>query len=609
MADSKLSELGAATELDSDDLLYAVEDGVSVKATISEVVAASDLADQVSFLQGASDYAVLSTTAVESDSESVTLDGTGFSEFDMNLPMYGFGETYTPAGISFNAVRIKAISRTPGATSKWRKLTVIVKTGATPRLGASDLVAIGDALVNPDLDVQTDVTVVLKDPVTGAVKTVSDASFSGGHYFIGVFAKNSDGDAASCGYPIGTMANSTLQSQYIYIDSPEPWTSTWANTSAGANRRVGFQHLLLTNPSESTAYAATEELSDSVFEKVAIPSRPEVVIPPAIYGVEGRECNVYLDNLHLSDADDYLHDVEAAGGLQQNERFTWTPGAAMTAGTLSISVHDKRTGTQLTSVSADQRAAAASAGTGITKKAVIIGDSLVGSGHITDTLVSIATTDVMGVQLIGTLGTGENLHEGRGGWTIARYNSDYVGNPFWIGGQFNFAQYLTDNVFDTPDWVFIHLGINDVFSRTTDSGAASQAQASFAHLDTIIASIKAADSGINVGLMVPSPPSADQDSFGANYTVGQTRWRFKRSILIWARELITHYSDQEASRIYLVPSNTALDTVNNMSRAAAAPVNSRSAVTVERQNNGVHPATDGYQQIGDALWAFLKYYA
>lgn len=34
MADSKVSGLGAATELDSDDLLYAVEDGVSVKASI-----------------------------------------------------------------------------------------------------------------------------------------------------------------------------------------------------------------------------------------------------------------------------------------------------------------------------------------------------------------------------------------------------------------------------------------------------------------------------------------------------------------------------------------------------------------------------------------------
>lgn len=39
---------------------------------------------------------------------------------------------------------------------------------------------------------------------------------------------------------------------------------------------------------------------------------------------------------------------------------------------------------------------------------------------------------------------------------------------------------------------------------------------------------------------------------------------------------------------------------------AAAPVSSRSSVTVQRQSNGAHPDTSGYQQIGDALWAFLK---
>ena len=44
MADSKVSGLGAATELDSDDLLYAVEDGVSVKATVDQVAKAAGAA-------------------------------------------------------------------------------------------------------------------------------------------------------------------------------------------------------------------------------------------------------------------------------------------------------------------------------------------------------------------------------------------------------------------------------------------------------------------------------------------------------------------------------------------------------------------------------------
>ncbi|QIE33120.1 hypothetical protein [Pseudomonas psychrophila] len=87
----------------------------------------------------------------------------------------------------------------------------------------------------------------------------------------------------------------------------------------------------------------------------------------------------------------------------------------------------------------------------------------------------------------------------------------------------------------------------------------------------------------------------------------EVRWGFKRNILIWARQMITKYAGQEAGRVYLVPSNTALDKVNSMSRAVAAPVNSRSSVMVSRQNNGGHPGTPGYQQIAHAVWAFLKF--
>lgn len=342
---------------------------------------------------------------------------------------------------------------------------------------------------------------------------------------------------------------------------------------------------------------------------------PDAVTPPAIYGVQGRECNLYFDNLFFSDARDYLLDVVPVSntGAQQNERWTWTPAGALASGDLTFRANSRRSGSLLLTKTIAQRAAASSAGTGTTKKVIVIGDSLVNAGVITQTLLDVAGADVMGVTLHGTRGIAPNLHEGRPGWKIANYTASFSdgsgANPFWIGGVLNFGQYLTNNSIAAPDWVFIALGINDVFNSADDVGASSLADAEFTKLDTLIASIKAADANTKIGLMIPSPPSSDEDSFGASYGSGQPRWRFKRNILIWARQLIAKYAGQEASRIYVVPTNTALDTVNNMSRAASAPVNSRSSVTATRQNNGVHPASSGYQQIGDALWAFLKYYA
>jgi lysophospholipase L1-like esterase len=360
----------------------------------------------------------------------------------------------------------------------------------------------------------------------------------------------------------------------------------------------------------------------------------------------------------------------------------------MISGSLTISSHEKRSGTMLATKTAQQRAAASSAGTGTNKKVLVVGDSLINAGIITQTLIDVAAADVMGVTLLGTRGTAPNQHEGRGGWTVNDYatagrtyyqftasgvvtppainSTTYTnngntytvqelnlvggagtivcsvsplngaptasgtltktsgtgdatiafsssaalsGNPFLIGGAINFAQYLANNSIATPDWVIIGLGINDCFSQTDDTACSALADAELAKLDTLIASIKSADANTRIGLMLPSPPSSDQDAFGSSYGTGQPRWRFKRNILIWARQMIAKYAGQEANRVYLVPSNTALDTVNNMSTAAAVPVNSRSAVTKARQNNGVHPGATGYQQIGDALWAFLKFYA
>ena len=195
---------------------------------------------------------------------------------------------------------------------------------------------------------------------------------------------------------------------------------------------------------------------------------------------------------------------------------------------------------------------------------------------------------------------------GSGDATIAFSSSGPVaGNPFWKGGQLDYAQYLADNALDTPDVVFIELGVNDVFGQTADAGVKSLAGSRFALLDGLIASIK--DAGVPaVALIPPAGPSGSQDAFAVSYGVSATRWRVKRNFILWNQELTVRYSGHESNGIYICPAGLNWDTENNANRASPAPVNSRSNVMVERQNNGVHPATSGYQQIGDAMWAFLK---
>ena len=571
-------------------------------------------------------YATISVTDVTYASGTTTLNGAGFSTVPRDLPFTGWGEVYTPSGVSFNAIQVASLTRTAALeTSQWRTLYTVVKTaGSASAAPSGTVVAVGNVTVNPGNDTLTDVTILLRNPSTNALVTLSNANFST-HYFIGIYARNASGARAACGEPLGSLSNTAGQS--YYVTSSDPLGAGWLTYTQ--NLRLGFRHLLLTSPAEVTGYEPTAEFVDDIQAQFPVDSAdyvPELVVPPAIYAVENRESNIYFDNLVLEDVSRYNVDIATASGIgrHQNERWTWTPSGTLASGVITISLHDKGTSTQLTSASSFQRTAASGAGSGLTKKVMLIGDSLTNDATITQTLLDIDATDVMSITLYGTRGTAPNSHEGRGGWTVTNYTSPSgllstpsgdipIPNPFWRASgtpAVDFGWYLTQNAYPAMDWVLIQLGTNDVFPATSDGAAVSATQAALTRLDTLINSIKASNASTKVGLMIAPPPSFDQDAFGSSYGDGRTRWRFKRNILIWARDLIARYQGRESTdRIFIVPSNTALDTVNNMSRATSAPVNSRSAVTSTRQNNGVHPATSGYQQIADAVWAFLKYQA
>ncbi|MNQ44251.1 hypothetical protein D3C85_580020 [compost metagenome] len=212
----------------------------------------ADQAASLGSLVGPVGYGFESLGAVTAANTTIAIDGTLFGTAPRDLGFRGWGEVFTPAGVSFNAIRIKMLSRVAGVatSSRWRTLRVVVRTGATPQAANAPVVAVGSITVSPAPDTLTDVTILLKDPITGAVKTLDDSSFTGGKYFIGIYAENAAGGPAACGEPRGTLANSAGQS--YYTTAADPVTTDWSNYTS--NLRIGFQHLLMVNPVESLAY-------------------------------------------------------------------------------------------------------------------------------------------------------------------------------------------------------------------------------------------------------------------------------------------------------------------------------------------------------------------
>lgn len=333
-------------------------------------------------------------------------------------------------------------------------------------------------------------------------------------------------------------------------------------------------------------------------------------LPATIYGIVGKELNIYFDNIMEFDYKKYDFDVTCAIGKHQSERWTCVPS---TAGTYPLTIDVYSNNLKLTTKTINIIVKATAVGNAVNKKLLIIGDSTTdngtnGAGAVTAELLNLFGSDVMDLTLLGTRGVAPNIHEGRSGWNALNYttlaSSGGVTNAFYNGG-FDFSYYMTQQGYTDVDYVTINLGINDMFAFTTDATANAEITNVLARYQTMIDSIRAYNATVKIVVALTIPPSYNQDSFAHEYGNGQTRWRYKRNNQLWVRALISQFSGKEGQYIYLLPINTNIDTINNMNTETVA-INSRNSATTVRQSNGVHPNTSGYNQIADVYYYFLK---
>ena len=350
----------------------------------------------------------------------------------------------------------------------------------------------------------------------------------------------------------------------------------------------------------------------------------QLLLPKVIYAVPGQETNIYFDNVVLEPVPGkYLFDVTCAKGDQQTGRWTWTP-TEKEAGDYPLQIEvrdmdDNILATGGTSI----HVAKADAGTGKPIKVLCIGDSLTAASVYTGELAKLGSaSNNPQITLLGTTGPGSgNVHEGYGGWRYETFLDKWVANPapdaaanlksspflFMENGKptFDFPRYLKEKLNgETPDYVTIMLGTNDVFGATDDNRT-DTVESMIGYANTLIAGIRAALPNAKIAILPPVPPNQSQDAFGANYHSGQTRWGYRKNQFLADLRLMQVFGDREKENLFLVPAYTNLDCAHNFPYASVA-VNARNATKVERGANGVHPAAPGYLQIADSIFGWLK---
>ncbi len=256
-------------------------------------------------------------------------------------------------------------------------------------------------------------------------------------------------------------------------------------------------------------------------------------------------------------------------------------------------------------------------------KIVPIGDSLTNIKkwlpevmNLSDNKVSFAGTRAFSLKdSEDSVRTG--FHEGRSGWTAARYNQsgDTVpdennykyANPFYnpAVGHFDWNFYVTNSLGGvSPDGVQLFLGTNGISLDPEENASA---------IKTIVDYIRQDDADIHI-YVVFIPYRANQNGIGSQtasdgFTAlnsGVCKYEEDMKVFNLMVRLNTLLKDYQ--KLFFIPLSLCHDSENNYG-SVAVPVNPRSSQTEIFPSESVHPQAEGYYQFADVIFSTYSAHA
>ena len=360
----------------------------------------------------------------------------------------------------------------------------------------------------------------------------------------------------------------------------------------------------------------------------------KLLLPEKIYAVPGVETNVYFENIvRVINPANYVFEARSSHGRCDEKRWSFTPTDKDTGSfKLTISV----IGNQgiLDSKDVTVVVSPRTAGQGKKLTALIIGDSLT-EGSVYPSQINLLFK-APGNPKFKTIGShagygrivkaGDVAHEGYGGWSWQAFVSKWTDDA-------NFAklknrkdilkarsQFLAKKngkvVFDiqgyfdringgkAPDIVTFQLGVNDVFTAN-DNNVEQVINKIMNNMDKMLFHMRKAAPNAIIGVGLPTAGALSQDAFGRNYGSRYFRWQYKKNQHRLVERMMEKFAKSNPYNVRIVPIYLALDCEHNFP-IINAPINAGNKRLITRLNNGVHPSADGYRQIGNAFYCWMK---
>ena len=349
--------------------------------------------------------------------------------------------------------------------------------------------------------------------------------------------------------------------------------------------------------------------SNSAFE-IDIRKR-RIVAPKNVAVVMGNQFDVHYDNILLgADARlmPYKNYYGSAPAVNMGDMFRIESLQTSTTTKASIRIlndgfvdPDKLIGDFMLTKDLYIVPVSKTAGSGMTRNVMFIGDSITANGLYAKEVVNLFENDEMNVNLVGTINIGGVPHEGHGGWTSKDFCettsfNDYT-NAFYNPETrtFDFAYYMKTNGFDGVDDVFINLGINDMAKNIGIENT-------MGYYNKMINSIRAYNPKIRIFIGLCILPYSGKYSTVHNYT---QFWKSQR--LAFHERLIEEYDERESEGIYVVPFNLTIDTENDF-KFVEKPLSHRNdTVKVKYCTDPIHPSLTAYNKMADMAYWYIKY--
>lgn len=332
-------------------------------------------------------------------------------------------------------------------------------------------------------------------------------------------------------------------------------------------------------------------------EPVWINTRPntvELTVPAYIAAPVGKTTRLYYNNLvNFDTIDDLSFEIAIEGrllGSAQSKYWEFTPLTAdVGQRELTVKVFNQDGSLEASSRSYlkiyDPSTLSTSA-----ESILFIGDSLTANGYLVSFVE--AMLDTAGFHALNYKGSveaqGVNF-EAYGGASWALYYQQLSPkNPFFYADTgLDIDRYFAENLQgEAPAYIYIMLGVNDIFTRRDKNYATIQASIDtiFETAESFISALRtsAPETKIIIGSIVP--PNIRPESFIDDYGE-DIRQRYKNVQHSFVKRQEAQFSGREAENLYFLPLWHHLDTLNGYP-----------------EHNALHPNPAGYEQMAISIF-------